>query len=220
MSSIFVALWRYWQFIYHIISVQNQAPSIILKSLKIQISVLTSSTILFRRIYLNYLILFLTVVSTLYFQLYEISCTSTPSHWLSWKNRWADILILVDSWWLLWLWKQLFSKIKKKHINFEIWFLFLSVCYLVSLITGQIWHYCCQKKVPKTVGITKFYVLKNLLCLYWLRHRFFSHKKIYFSYFFVIIDVRFIDVRHILDICKSDGILLEELTNLFNYFIL
>ena len=35
----------------------------------------------------------------------------------SWENRWDDILILVDSWYFPWLWKQLFSKLKKHFLT-------------------------------------------------------------------------------------------------------
>ena len=37
---------------------------------------------------------------------------------------------------------------------------------------------------------------------------------------FVIFDVLFVDVRHILDNCRSQGLLLEEWMNLFKFLIL
>ena len=44
-------------------------------------------------------------------------------------------------------------------------------------------------------------------------------KKIEFL-IFVIFDVLFVDVRHILDNFRSQGLLLEEWTNLFIFFVL
>ena len=38
---------------------------------------------------------------------------------------------------------------KKTFFNFAILFLLLSGCYLVSLITGQLLHFCCQMKISK-----------------------------------------------------------------------
>ena len=75
---------------------------------------------------MNFLILSLTVIFTLSFQLYEISCIVIGFNSLSWKNRWAHIQILLDSCWLSWLWKQSFSKTKnKKLFNFaSLFFLF------------------------------------------------------------------------------------------------
>ena len=37
---------------------------------------------------------------------------------------------------------------------------------------------------------------------------------------FVIFDVLFVDVRHTLDNCRSEGFPLEEWTNIFKFFIL
>ena len=111
--SNFVTLSHYWQSSCHLISIQNKAQLNILKSWKIYIIVLTASTPLSWR---NQLIFFnfVSVIYTLSFRSYEISCTVIAFIGFSWKNRRTDILILVDSWWLSWLWKQSFSKIKKK----------------------------------------------------------------------------------------------------------
>ena len=109
--SNFVILSRYWQFSCQLISIQNQAKLNILKSWKICIIVLTASTPLSWRNQLNFLILSLTVFYTLSFWSYEFSCIVIAFSGFSWKNRRTDILILIDSWWLSWLWKQSFSKI-------------------------------------------------------------------------------------------------------------
>ena len=45
-------------------------------------------------------------------------------------------------------------------------------------------------------------------------------KKVNEFLIFVIFDVLFVDVRHILDNCKSQGLHLEEQTNQFKFFIL
>ena len=39
--------------------------------------------------------------------------------------------------------------------NFAILLFLLSICYLVSLITGQIWYYWCPEKLSKMVGVIK-----------------------------------------------------------------
>ena len=109
--SNFVTLSYYWQFSCHLSSVQTKAQLNILKSWKIYIIVLTASTPLSWRNQLNFLILSLTVIYTLSFRSYEISCIVIAFVGFAWKNRRTDILILVDSWWLSWLWKQSFSKI-------------------------------------------------------------------------------------------------------------
>ena len=71
------------------------------------------------------MILSLTVICTLSFRSYEISCIVIVFTGFSWNNRWADILTLKDSWWLSWLWKQSFSKTEKKFFNFaNLFFLF------------------------------------------------------------------------------------------------
>ena len=46
------------------------------------------------------------------------------------------------------------------------------------------------------------------------------HKKINEFLIFVIFDVLYVDVRHILDKCRPQGLLLEDWTNLFKIFIL
>ena len=51
-------------------------------------------------------------------------------------------------------------------------------------------------------------------------HTGFSQKKVNEFFIFVIFDVLFIDVRHILDNCRSQMRPLGEWTNLFNFFIL
>ena len=112
--SNFVTLSHYWQFSCHLISIQNKAQLNILKSWKIYIIVLTASTPLSWRTQLDFLFLSLTVIYTLSFRSYEISCIVIALIGFSWKNRRTDILIWVDSWWLSWPWKQSFSKIKKK----------------------------------------------------------------------------------------------------------
>ena len=109
--SNFVTLSHYLQFSCHLISIQNKAQLNISKSWKIYIIVLTASTPLSWRNQLNFLILSLTVIYTLSFRSYEISCIVIAFIGFSWKNRRTNFLILVDSWWLSWLWKQSFSKI-------------------------------------------------------------------------------------------------------------
>ena len=109
--SNFVTLSHYWHFSCHLINIQNKTQLNILKSWKIYIIVLTASTPLSWRNQLNFLILSLTVIYTLSFRSYEISCIVIAFIGFSWKNRGTDILILVDSWWLSWLRKQSFSKI-------------------------------------------------------------------------------------------------------------
>ena len=46
------------------------------------------------------------------------------------------------------------------------------------------------------------------------------HKKVNEFLIFVIFDVLFVNVRHILDNCRSQRLPLEEWTNLFKIFIL
>ena len=81
-----------------------------------------------------FLNLSLTVIFTLSFRSYEISCIVIGFIGFSWTNRWADILILVDSWWLSWFWKKSFSKTKKKNFNFAILF-FLFIFLLPNLVS-------------------------------------------------------------------------------------
>ena len=47
--------------------------------------------------------------------------------------------------------------------------------------------------------------------------RVFHRKKLNDFLIFVIFDVLFVDVKHILDNCRSEGLCLEEWTNLFNF---
>ena len=152
----FVTLSHYWQFSCHIISVKNKAQLNILKSWMIYIIVLTASTPLSWRNQLNFLILFLTVIYTLSFRSYEISCIVITSIGFSWKNRRTDILILVNSWWLSWLWKQSFSKIKKKKLfNFAILF-FLCFFLLANLVISlQVKYDIMGVKGIKGIGVPK-----------------------------------------------------------------
>ena len=133
--SNFVTLSHYWRFSCHLISIQNKAQLNILKSWNIYIIVLTASTPLSWRNRLNFLILSLTVIYTLSFRSYEISFIVIAFIGFSWKNRRTDILILVDSWWLSWLWKQSFSKILKKNfLTSQFCSFYVSFCYLISLV--------------------------------------------------------------------------------------
>ena len=70
------------------------------------------------------------------FQLYEISCIMIGFTGFSWKNRRADNLILVDSWWLSLLWKQSFSKTKNKKL-----FNFASLFFLFFFLVPDILNY-------------------------------------------------------------------------------
>ena len=54
---------------------------------------------------------------------------------------------------------------------------------------------------------------------YWLPHGFFTQKVNEFL-IFVIFDFLFVDVRHIRDNCRSQGLPLEEWKNLFKFFVL
>ena len=72
--SNFVTLSHFWRFSCHLTSIQNKAQLNILKFWKIYIIVLTASTPLSWRNQFNFLILSLTVIYTLSFRSYEISC--------------------------------------------------------------------------------------------------------------------------------------------------
>ena len=130
--SNFVTLSHYWQFSCHLVSIHNKAQLNILKSWKIYIVILTAATPLSWRNQLNFLILSLTVIYTLSFRSYEISCIVIAFIGFSWKNRKNNILKLVDSWWLSWLWKQSFSKIKKNFLTSQFCSFYISFCYLIS----------------------------------------------------------------------------------------
>ena len=71
-----------------------------------------------------------------YFGSYVIFCNWIGFIGFSWTNWWADLLILVRSWWLPWLWKKLFNKkkFKKKVFNFAILF-FLNFYLLPDLVS-------------------------------------------------------------------------------------
>ena len=71
---------------------------------------------------------------------------------------------------------------KKTSFRFAILFLLLSVWYLVSLITCQIWIYCCQGQALKEIKVKNPMFSANSLWLYWLLYTDFSQKKIDFSY--------------------------------------
>ena len=133
--SNFVTLSHFWRFSCHLISIQNNPQLNILKFWKIYIIVLTASTPLSWRNQLNFLILSLTVIYTLSFRSYEISCIVIAFIGFSKKSRRTDILILVDSWWLSWRSKQSFSKIKKKNFSTsQFCSFYVSFCYLISLV--------------------------------------------------------------------------------------
>ena len=67
------------------------------------------------------------------------------------------------------------------------------------------------------IGVTKSNVfVMTLLASTWVFHK----KKVNEFLIFVKFDVPFVDVRHILDICMSQGIPLEEWMNLFKFFVL
>ena len=82
-----------------------------------------------------------------------------------WKNRWVKFLILVDSWWLSSLWKQLFSKRKKIFLSSQ--FYFFHCLFLPSpvkpLIRGEVWNYWYQWKVSKGICVAKSIACKNSL---------------------------------------------------------
>ena len=83
-------------------------------------------------------------------------------------------------------------------------------------------HNTFQGKVSKEIGITKSNVLREFVQTLLAPTRVFHKKKVNEFEFliFVIFDVLFIDVGHILDNCRSHWLPLEEWTKLFNYFIL
>ena len=105
-----------------------------------------------------------------------------------------------------------FQTKKKNFFNFAILFLLLSLCYLVSLITGQIF---VARKFSKEIGVTQSYVFKEFIDF----TGFDTENKLNSFLTFVMSVVLFVDVRHILDNCKLQSLLLEEYTNPFNYFI-
>ena len=98
-------------------------------------------------------------------------------HWLF--NTWADILILVDSWWLSWLWKQSFSKTKKKLFIFAILFLlfFFLLANLVNYRSNMaLW---VSREGVKRDWCHKIYFFKEFVMtlLVWLWPTPLFHKK-------------------------------------------
>ena len=73
--------------------------------------------------------------------------------------------------------------------------------------------------MSKGIEVTKFNVLREFVMTLLASTRVF-HKKINEFLVFVIIDLLFVDVRHILDSCRSQELPLEEKTNLFYLAIL
>ena len=80
-------------------------------------------------------------------------------------------------------------------------------------------HNTFQGKVSKGIDVTKFIFLGDFVMTLLASTRVF-HKKINEFLIFVIFDVLYVDVRHILDECRPQGLPLEEWTNLFKFFIL
>ena len=73
--------------------------------------------------------------------------------------------------------------------------------------------------MSKGIGVTKFNFLGEFVMTLLASTRVF-HKKINEFLIFVIFDVLSVEVRLVLDNCRSRGFPLEEQTNLFNFFIL
>ena len=92
---------------------------------------LKAPTPLSRKVQLNFLQSSLTVVFT--FLIVQNFLDYESSQWLFRRNKSAYILIWVDNSWLSWLWKQLFSKIKKDIFLlfslFVTWSCYLQVIY-------------------------------------------------------------------------------------------
>ena len=75
--------------------------------------------------------------------------------------------------------------------------------------------------MSKGIGVTKSKFLRELISSDFTGfHTGFSQKKINEFLIFVIFDVLFVDLRHILDNCTSQGLPLEEWMNLLNFLIL
>ena len=72
--------------------------------------------------------------------------------------------------------------------------------------------------MSKGIGVTKFNFLGEFVMTLLASTRVFH--KINEFLIFVIFDVLYVDVRHILDKCRPQGLLLEDWTNLFKIFIL
>ena len=89
-------------------------------------------------------------------------------------------------------------------------FFFLSNC---NLVFHERSHKTFQTKVSKEIGVTKSNVFKEFLLTLLASTQVF-HKKVNKFLIFVIIDVLFVDLRLILDNCRSQELHLEEWTNL------
>ena len=101
---------------YHIIGVQNKLQIITSNFLKVLIILSTASTRHSQKMWI-FSILSLTIVFDSVFLVVCNLLYDCSIHWFFY--RWANILILVDSWWPSWLWKQLISKIRKNTIQFR-----------------------------------------------------------------------------------------------------
>ena len=75
-----------------------------------------------------------------------------------------------------------------------------------------------QGKVSKGIVVPKCNVLREFVMNLLASTRVF-HKKINEFLIFVLFDVLFVDLRHILDNCKSHWLSLEEWTNVIFHFV-
>ena len=73
--------------------------------------------------------------------------------------------------------------------------------------------------MSKGIGVTKSNVSREFGTTSLVSTRVFQ-KKVNEFLNFVVFDVRFVDVRHTLDNCRSHRLHLEEWANLFKFFIL
>ena len=64
--------------------------------------------------------------------------------------------------------------------------------------------------MAKRIGVRKSNVLREFVMTLLASTRVFHKKKVNEFLFFVIFDVLFVDVRHIMDNCSSRGLPLEE----------
>ena len=85
----------------------------------------------------------------------------------------------------------------------------MSVCYLVSLIKGQLCHNCCQGKVSKGTAL-KTIVFKEFFMNLLAFDTGYSQKKKNEIFDFWSYLTFFLKTRHILDNCTSQGFPLEE----------
>ena len=72
-------------------------------------------------------------------------------------------------------------------------FVFLSICDLVSLLKGQICHYWCQGKVSKGFVVTKYFVSKEFVMIFYKKSK-----------------LILVDLTHSLDICRSHWLFLDK----------